>query len=120
MQIQINTDHNIQCHESLANKIRGTVESALSHVKDQITQVEVYLSDENSDKKGGHDDMRCVMEARIEGRHPIAVTDQANTVDQAVDGATEKLTKLIEHTLGRLRDQRHQPRQHEPNSFGKP
>jgi len=67
--------------------------------------VEVHLSDENSDRKGGNDDMRCVMEARLEGRQPIAVTDQAATLDQAVRGDANKLARLIESTLGRLRDQ---------------
>ena len=65
---------------------------------------DVHLSDENSDKKCGNDDMRCVMEARLEGRQPIAATHQAATLDQAVDGATDKLTRWIESTLGRLRD----------------
>ncbi len=49
--------------------------------------------------------MRCVMEARLEGRQPIAVTDQAATLDQAVRGDANKLARLIESTLGRLRDQ---------------
>ena len=106
MQIQINTDHNIEGHEALAAQVSGVVESALSRFSDHITRVEVHLSDENSDKKGGHDDMRCMMEARLEGRQPIAVTHQAATLDQAVDGAADKLARLIESTLGRLRDQR--------------
>ena len=106
MQIQINTDHNIEGHEALAAQVSGVVESALSRFSDHITRVEVHLSDENSDKKGGHDDMRCMMEARLEGRQPIAVTHQAATLDQAVDGAADKLTRLIESTLGRLRDQK--------------
>ncbi len=105
MQIQIHTDHNIGGHEALAAQVSGVVETALSHISDQITRVEVHLSDENSNKKGGNDHMRCVMEVRLEGRHPIAVTHQAATLDQAVDGAAEQLSKLIEHTLGRLRDQ---------------
>jgi ribosome-associated translation inhibitor RaiA len=106
MQIQINTDRNIEGHEALAAQVRGVVERALSRISDHITRVEVHLSDENSDKKGGNDDMRCVMEARLEGRQPIAVTHQAATLDQAVDGAADKLTRLIESTLGRLRDQK--------------
>jgi ribosome-associated translation inhibitor RaiA len=81
------------------------VESALSRFSDHITRVEVHLNDENSDKKGGNDDMRCMMEARLEGRQPITVTHQAATLDQAVDGAADKLAGLIESTLGRLRDQ---------------
>ena len=106
MQVQINTDRNIEGREALAEHIRGAVESALSRFSDHITRVEVHLSDETSDKKGGNDEMRCMMEARIEGRQPIAVTHQAASLDQAVDGAADKLTRLIESTLGRLRDQK--------------
>nr|TFG51536.1 MAG: HPF/RaiA family ribosome-associated protein [Hyphomicrobiales bacterium] len=105
MQIQINTGHNIEVHEALVAEISVAVESALSRFSGRITRVEIHLSDENSDKKVGHDTMRCMMEARIEGRQPIAATHHAATLDQAVDGAVDKLTKLIEHTLGRLRDQ---------------
>lgn len=105
MQIQINTDRNIEGHEELATQISGIVESALSRFSDRITRVEVHLSDENSDKKGGQDDIRCMMEARLEERQPVAVTHEAATVDQAVDGAAGRLARLIESTLGRLRDQ---------------
>lgn len=46
------------------------------------------------------------MEARLEGRQPIAATHQATTLEQAVKGAAEKLSRLIESTIGRLRNQR--------------
>jgi len=106
MQIQLNTDRNIEGHEALATRVNEEVESALKRFSDRITRVEVHLSDENSDKKGGNDDMRCVMEARLEGRQPVAVTHHAATLDQAIDGAADKLASLIESTLGRLRDQK--------------
>ena len=106
MQIKINTDHNIEGHEALSDRISGVVEKALSRTSDRITRVEVHLSDENSDKKGGDRDIRCVMEARLEGHQPVAVTRQAATLDQAVDDAADKLTRLIENILGRLNDQR--------------
>jgi ribosome-associated translation inhibitor RaiA len=105
MQIQINTDHTIAGHEALAAEVRGIVESALSRFSDHITRVQVHLSDENGDKSG-QNDKRCMMEARLEGHQPIAVTHEAATVDQAVDGAADKLARLIESTLGRLRDQK--------------
>jgi len=60
-------------------------------------------SDKNSDKKGGKDDQKCVIEARLEGRQPLAVTHQATTLEQAFSGAAEKLSRLIESTLGRIR-----------------
>jgi ribosome-associated translation inhibitor RaiA len=103
VQIQINTDHNIAGHEALVSHVSGLVENALNHVSDHITRVEVHLSDENSNK-GGENEKRCVMEARLEGRQPVAVTHQATTVEQAVEGAVHKLSRLIESTLGRLHD----------------
>ncbi len=107
MYIQINTDHNIEGHQALNAQVSGVVESALTRFSDHITRVEIHLSDVNSDKKGGDDDMRCMMEARIKGRQPIAITHQAATVDQVVDGAVDKLVSLVETTLGR---QQHQER----------
>jgi ribosome-associated translation inhibitor RaiA len=103
MKIQINTDNHIEGREALAEEISATVESTLGHLAEHITRVEVHLSDENSDKGGAHD-KRCMMEARLEGHQPIAVTDDAETIDQAIDGAAEKLKHLLDHTLGRLED----------------
>ena len=110
MQIQINTDHNIKGHEALAAQVRGIVESALSHLSDHITRVEVHLSDESS-HKSTQNDKRCMMEARLEGRQPIAVTDEAATLNEAVDGAAGKLARLIDSDLGRMRDQRSRRRE---------
>jgi ribosome-associated translation inhibitor RaiA len=104
MQIQINTDHNIEGNEALAAQVRGIVKSALSRISEHITRVEVHLSDESS-HKSTQNDKRCMMEARLEGHQPIAVTNQSATLDQAVDGAAEKLVRLIESTLGRQRHQ---------------
>jgi len=106
MQIQLNTDANIEGRDAMATRVSSVVENALRHVSDHITRVEIQLSDQNSDKKGGSNDMRCVMEARLEGRQPVAVTHHAATVDHAVDGAAGKLSRLIEGILGRQRDQK--------------
>ena len=105
MQIQINTDHNIEGREALSAHIRSVVESALSRESGHITRVEVHVADENGPKTGPRD-MRCTMEARLERHQPIAVTFDAATVHQAVDGAADKLARLVEHTLERLRDER--------------
>jgi len=106
MQIQINTDHNIEGHEALTARVSSAIENVLSRFSDHITRVEVHLSDENSDKKEGYDNMRCMIEVRLEGRQPIAVTHQTTTLDEAVDGAADKLANLIESTLGRLQHQK--------------
>lgn len=104
MQIQINTDSNIDGYDALTADVSEGIESALSRYSDQITRLEVHLSDQNSGKKGGNDDMRCLIEARMKGQNPISVNHQATTIGQAVAGAADKLNRLLENTLGRLRD----------------
>ena len=101
MKIQVNTDHNIHGHEATIERIESTVEKTLGHLAEHISRVEVHVSDENA-KKGGSTDKRCMMEARLEKHQPIAVTEEAATMDAAVDGAAHKLKRLIDHTLSRL------------------
>jgi hypothetical protein len=104
MQIQVNADNSIEGREQLAGHARSAVENALDRFRDRVTRVEVHISDQNSDKSG-RDDKRCMMEARLEGRRPTAVTHRAATVEQAVDGAADRLARVIESTLGRLHDE---------------
>jgi hypothetical protein len=42
-----------------------------------------------------------MMEARFEGRKPLAVTHHAGTVESAVHGAAVALAKLVDRALGR-------------------
>jgi ribosome-associated translation inhibitor RaiA len=103
MQIQINTDHNIEAHETLIAHLRSSVESALSRFGEHITRVEVHLSDENA-SKSGPTDKRCLIEARLEGRQPLAVKHEAASLGQAVHGATDKLARSIDGILGRAHE----------------
>ena len=105
MQIQINTDHNIHGYESAAATAVATVENALRRFSAHITRVEVHLGDENASKRGS-DDKRCMMEARLEGQPPVAVTHHGATIVQAIDGAAEKLVHRLERALGRLHSHR--------------
>jgi ribosome-associated translation inhibitor RaiA len=105
MNIQINTGHNIQGNEALITKFSSTIKSALIRMSNHITKVEVHLKDEDGDKKGKND-KRCMIEAHLEGRQPIVVSDHADTLNQALDGAIDKLISMIESILGRQRDQR--------------
>ncbi len=105
MQVQVNTDRHIKGHEKLATQVREAAETALSHISDRITRVEVHLSDQNADKSGA-DDKRCVMEARLKGRRPVAVTHDAATLELAIDGAATKLSRSLERTLDKITDPR--------------
>lgn len=105
MNIQINTGHNIQGNEALISKFSEIIKGSLSRVSDHITTVEVHLKDEDGDKEGKND-KRCMIEAHIEGRKPIAVSDNADTLNQALDGAIDKLVRMVDGILGRKLDKR--------------
>ncbi len=101
MQIQINTGNNIENNKRPAQRAEEVVRTSLDRFGEKITRVEVHLSDENSDKKAGTKDKRCLLEARLAGLQPISVAHQAATMDQAVVGAVEKLKRSLDSTLGR-------------------
>jgi ribosomal subunit interface protein len=103
MQVQINTDNTIEIHEPLTIHVESVVKEVLSRFSGHITRVEVHLSETNDHKRTGGDH-RCLMEARIEGHPPIAASDHATSLHQAIHGAAEKLKRAIESTLGRIND----------------
>jgi ribosome-associated translation inhibitor RaiA len=102
MKIQINTDKNVSVNESRNALLIDSLSEGLSRFSDQITRLEVHLSDEDGNKDGLND-IRCMLEARLEGRPPIAVTNQADTREQAVKGAMDKLKHVLTTSLGRLK-----------------
>jgi len=103
MTIQLNTDHNIAGVEALKEHVSATITGDLHRFSEHITRVEVHLSDENS-HKNGQDDKRCMLEARLKGMQPIAVTCHAGSINQALNGAIDKLKASMDTVLGRLKD----------------
>ncbi len=104
MQIQVNTDKNVEGSEELTRQVEMVVEGSLGRFSDWITRVEVQLSDESSGSKARDNDKRCVMEARPASLQPISVSHQGATLDQALKGCAKKLARLLNDTAGRLGD----------------
>ncbi len=101
MTIQINTDKNINGTEALTAQYEAQLESELSRFSDHITRIEVHLSDMNG-RKAGNNTKRCLLEARIERRLPIAVSSRADTLDQAMDAALVKLTSSLDTIISKM------------------
>ncbi|MEV4539680.1 HPF/RaiA family ribosome-associated protein [Asanoa sp. NPDC049518] len=100
MRIQVQTDRNVDVSDGMVQRIEGDIESALSRFGDHVTRVEVHLASETSGRTSG-DDKRCVIEARLAGRQPVAVTHHASSVGEACSGAVHKLESLIGSRYGR-------------------
>lgn len=103
MIIQLNTDKNIAGDERLESYLNSIIKEELSNFSEHITRIEVHLADENS-QKNGQNDKRCILEARIKNRQPIAVTSHANTVEIALNDALERLKASLETIEGRLKN----------------
>jgi ribosome-associated translation inhibitor RaiA len=101
MTIQINTDKTLTGEKRSIDFFTSQIAEALERFESHITRIEVHLKDENG-KKDGLNDISCLLEARLEGRQPIAITNQASTVDLAVTGAIDKIKAAIETIVGKI------------------
>ena len=102
MNIQFNTANSINGSETMNTRLSEIIAEKLSRFSDYITRIEAHLSDSNGQKEG-QNDKQCVLEARLEGLQPIAVTSNANTYDEAITGAISKLKSSLDSTIGKLR-----------------
>jgi hypothetical protein len=80
--------------------VESIVHAAVDRFADRITRIEVHLSDTNGPKHGSHQ-KRCVMEARVGGLRPLAVSHEAPNLLEAVEGAADKLKRSLEHAIAR-------------------
>jgi hypothetical protein len=108
MQVEVTTDGNIDGTGGFISDTEGEVKAVLARHLDSVTRVEVHLGDENGGK-GGSADKRCTVEARPEGRRPVAVTHHAASTAEALRGALQKLARLLERQAGKGNGQKGGP-----------
>jgi predicted component of type VI protein secretion system len=103
--IQIHTDNQIESDATRDSRIEEQIRQRLARFEGRITDVEVHVSDING-PRGGAADLRCTMEARVNGVPPVAVADHGSTVDRAILGAAKKAARALDHQLGKLTDRK--------------
>lgn len=103
MLFQVRTDNHIPNNEALQDRVQAEVEGTLlPRFADRLQRVEVYLQDVNGHKGGI--DKRCAIQAHLAGHQPVTAETRAVHLDDAVRGAVDRLTRALEHTIGRLND----------------
>lgn len=103
MKIQFNTDKTIAGDKNQQDYFTSLISEKLNRFQSHNTRIEVHLSDENG-KKEGYNDIQCMLEARIEGRDPIAVSCEADNAKDAVSGAIDKVKTSLETIIGRIKN----------------
>lgn len=102
MLVHVNTDNHIRGSDELIGSVEGRLTQAFARFEPQLMRIEVRLSDENS-QKGGND-KRCLLEARFSGQEPLVASENSPNLEQAVEGAVDKLLRVIESQVERLED----------------
>lgn len=100
MQIQFNSDNQTDGNADMSERVEAVVRDRLARFSKRLTRVEIHVGDTNG-AKAGATDKRCVMEARPAGGDPIAVTHEAESLDQAIAGATNKLASAVDRSFGK-------------------
>jgi len=92
------------------SSFKTLIADSLKYYSKQITRIEVHFSDENGNKEGLNT-KRCMIEARIEGKQPTAVTAQEDTIEEALNSALKKTAALLKTELGKMNNH------HKPQKF---
>lgn len=103
MMIKIHTDNTLDGHERMETYFTNVVDEALKRFEDNITRIDVYLGDENNGKFGT-DDKRCTIEAHMAGKPPLAVVNHSDTIEKSVNGALDKMKKVLNTTFSKMRN----------------
>jgi hypothetical protein len=110
MKVQVNTSNDIDNKDALERWASEYLNEQLGRFEQDITSIEVQMTDENHAAKGGGVDKRCMLEARVNGRAPIAVTNFAPDQNLAFRGAAGKLEHALDHAFGKLDRREHRVR----------
>jgi hypothetical protein len=110
MKVQVNTSNDIENKDALERWASDYLNEHLGRFEQDLTSIEVQMTDENHAAKGGGIDKRCMMEARVNGRAPIAVTNYAPDQNLAFRGAADKLAHALDHAFGKLDRREHRVR----------
>ncbi|MEM6854904.1 MAG: HPF/RaiA family ribosome-associated protein [Planctomycetota bacterium] len=100
MIVQVNAG-DIQSSQALTDNATQAVESALRHVIEKVTRVEVHLRDDNANKSSAND-KRVTMEARIAGQQPLAVDHASDDLYVSISEAAGKLGRAVKSKLEKL------------------
>lgn len=92
---------NLQTSGAIDAWVRRKLAGVFRRYRTKMTAVEVHFENVNGPKHGGSD-ARCVMEARVNGRTPIAIRARAGDLYTAIDAAARKLESAIARAVERI------------------
>lgn len=98
MKIEVHTDTSLS--ETTIANLSTLVEAGLRRFAERLTRAEVHVKNLETTRSGIQPE--CRLETRPAGRDPVSVTNQAATLNEAVKGAAEKMSRLLDSTFGKI------------------
>ncbi|MDB5897161.1 MAG: hypothetical protein JWP22_738 [Ramlibacter sp.] len=112
IKVQVNTSNDVENKDTLERWASEYLNEHLGRFEQDLTSIEVQMTDENHAARGGGVDKRCMLEARVSGRGaPVAVTHFAADQNMAFRGAADKLANALDHAFGKLDRKEHRVRE---------
>lgn len=105
MRLYVHTDPHTDGRDEAVHQIEAKVTAALSRFSDDITRVDVFLTDETAGT-ARRVTKRCLLEVRPDGVNPIVVVHEARSATQALGGALHKISGTLQSHVGRLDDRK--------------
>ena len=102
MLVQIHTDKNIEGGSRFSEYFSAEIKEKLARFNEIVTRIEVHVTDQNGSKTSPND-KKCVIEARIEKKQPIAVTAHGDTAEKTFSQALEKVQRVLETTVEKIK-----------------
>jgi Sigma 54 modulation protein / S30EA ribosomal protein len=116
MFIQVHTDNNVEGREELARRVEARLRRALDRFGPAVTAVDVHLGDDNA-AQPGETDKRCLIEVRLANRNPEAAQHNGATIEEAVRGASLKIRRRLDSSIGRISNKKGAPTIRKPGTI---
>ncbi|MBL8874162.1 MAG: NAD-binding protein [Phycisphaerae bacterium] len=91
---------NLETSTAIEAWVHRKLAGAFHRYGSKMTAIEVHFEDVNGPKHGNND-ARCLMEARVNGRAPIAVTARASDLYAAINAAARRLHAALGRSIDR-------------------
>lgn len=92
--VEVRTSSSVAGSAKLDAYAESVVTEGLSRFAARLTRIDVYLDDENAEKKG-QNDKSCQIEARPASAAPVSATAAASTLEKALSLALGKMKRLL-------------------------
>ena len=110
MKVQVNTSNDIDNKDSLERWANDYLNERLARFDQDITSIEVQMTDENHAAKGGGADKRCMLEARITGIKPDRRHQLRGQPGPGLPRRRREAGHALDHEFGKLDRREHRQR----------